>query len=75
MKNNKNNNQLNVWNTYGFAMCGICKRFKFLAKIKYFFRCIKWSKQRVQRGFSDDDVWNMYSHLEELIRNAAAFKI
>ncbi len=67
MKNNKDNNQLSIWNSYGFAMCGLGKRFKFISKIKYFFRCIKWSKQRVKRGFSDNDVWNMYSHLEELI--------
>ena len=28
-------------------------------KIKYLFKCIKWAKQRITRGYADSDVWNI----------------
>ena len=58
---------LNIWCGYGFVMCGLGKKSKLLAKIKHFFKCFKWSKQRVVRGFADSDVWNMYSYMQELM--------
>lgn len=58
---------LNIWSGNGFVMCGLGEKFRILAKIKHFFKCIKWSKQRTKRGFADCDVWNMYSYLEELM--------
>lgn len=58
---------LNIWNGNGFVMCGLEKKSRMLAKIKHFFRCIKWSKQRAKRGFADSDVWSMYTYLEELM--------
>lgn len=58
---------LNIWNGNGFVMCGLGKKSRMLAKIKHFFRCIKWSKQRAKRGFADSDVWSMYTYLEELM--------
>lgn len=58
---------LNIWRGYGFAMCGLGKKSKLLAKIKHFFKCLKWSKQRVVRGFADSDVWDMYSYMQELM--------
>ena len=38
-------------------MSGLGKKSKILAKIKHFFKCVKWSKQRITRGYCDCDVW------------------
>ncbi len=57
----------NVWNKYDFAMSGLGAKSKFLGKIKHIGRCVKWSKQRIVRGYSDADVWEMYSFLERLL--------
>lgn len=43
---------MNIWNKYDFAMSGLGKKSKILAKIKHFFKCVKWSKQRITRGYS-----------------------
>lgn len=51
----------NIWNKRDFAMAGRGRR------VKHFFRCIKWSIQRITRGFADSDVWNMNSYLQKLI--------
>ena len=58
---------LNIWNSHGFDMAGLGEKFKITAKVKHFFRCIEWSLQRVSRGYSDSDVWNLYDHLQKLI--------
>lgn len=58
---------LNIWDKKSFQMSGLGYKCKLFGKIKYFFRCLKWSKQRVFRGYADIDVWNMYGHLELLI--------
>ena len=51
----------NIWCKYNF------KRSR--KKIKHFRRCIKWSKQRIVRGFSDYDVYDMYGFMQKLIPN------
>ena len=48
-------------------MSGLGKKSKILAKIKHFFKCVKWSKQRITRGYCDCDVWGMFSFLQTLI--------
>lgn len=58
---------LNVWNKHDFKMCGIGSKIKFLAKIRHIRNCIKWSVQRVTRGYSDADIWSMDSYLQELL--------
>ena len=51
-------NPMNIWNKYDFAMSGLGKKNKILAKIKHFFKCVKWSKQRITRGYWDhQDIW------------------
>ena len=52
---------MNIWNKYDFAMSGLGKKSKILAKIKHFFKCVKWSKQRITRGYCDCDVWEMFA--------------
>ena len=58
---------MNVWNRYDFAMAGCGKKSKLLSKIRHFCSCIKWSKQRIVRGYSDRDVWEMFSFLQTII--------
>lgn len=58
---------MNIWNKTDFAMAGLGKRCKACAKIRHFFKCIKWSRQRIRRGYADCDVWDMYSYLQNLL--------
>ena len=58
---------LNVWNKQDFTLCIRGETFKILGIIKYTGRHIKWSAQRVTRGYSDFDLWNMYNHLQKLL--------
>lgn len=57
----------NIWDKEGFRMCGLGENCKIIAKIKYCRQCIRWSRQRVIRGFADCDRWNMYGYLQKLI--------
>lgn len=41
---------MNIWNKYDFAMSGLGNKSKILTKIKHFFKCVKWSKQRITRA-------------------------
>ena len=60
-------NKNNIWSKEDFAIAGIGEKSKVLARLKYFFRCIKWSRQRVHRGYADCDIWAMDSYLQRLI--------
>lgn len=57
----------NIWNGYDFAMSGLGEKSRLWGKIKHIKRCLKWSKQRVVRGYCDSDVWNMFGYLQMLI--------
>lgn len=57
----------NIWNREGFVMCGLGGRIRLWKKIKHIRKCIRWSKQRVVRGYADIDKWNMYHFLQTLI--------
>jgi len=48
-------------------MAGLGEKSRIIAMIKHFGRCLKWSRQRVVRGYADCDVWNMFSYLQELM--------
>jgi len=56
----------NIWNKNDFRMYAMGK-FKPLEYIKYFVRCLRYSKQRITRGFADIDVWELHSYLSTLI--------
>ena len=58
---------MNIWNSYDFAMSGLGKKSRLLAKVKHIRKCIKWSKQRITRGYADCDVWEMFSFLQTMI--------
>lgn len=60
-------NPMNIWSKYDFVMSGLGKKCKLRAKIKHFRCCIRWSKQRIVRGYSDYDVWEMFSFLQTII--------
>ena len=57
----------NIWDIEEFKMCGLGERNKAIAKIKYFIKCMRWSWQRIIRGYADCDKWNMYQYLQNLI--------
>lgn len=63
----------NIWNGYDFAMSGLGEKSRLIGKIKHMKRCIRWSYQRIVRGYCDYDVWNMYGYLQELIPDMLQF--
>ena len=63
------NSQLNIWNKQEFYMSGLCEKNKLIAIFKHVRRCIKWSIQRIIRGYADGDRWGMYYYLQMLIPN------
>lgn len=65
----KNEFANNIWEKEGFQMCSLGEKHKIIAKIKYFRKCVRWSCQRIIRGYADCDKWNMYHYLQNLIRD------
>lgn len=60
----------NVWNRYIFASEVMGKRFISPWRlVKYLKRNLKWSWQRIVRGFSDGDIWRMHDYLQMQIPN------
>lgn len=57
----------NIWGKEGFQMCGLGEKCKLIAKIKHMRKCIRWSYQRITRGYADCDWWDMYSYLQRLL--------
>ena len=57
----------NIWNKEVFLICGLGEKSKILAKIKYITKCLKWSRQRIVRGYADCDKWEMFNYLQHLI--------
>ena len=55
-------NKLNV-----FSGCFYKSPRFWLKNIKMFFRCIKWSYQRITRGYCDADLWDYFTYHSELI--------
>ena len=67
MKREKAESANNIWNKEGFLMCGLGEKNKIIARIKYFRKCCRWSRQRIARGYADCDKWNMCRYLQNLI--------
>ena len=57
----------NIWNKEDFLMCGLGEKSKFIARLKHIIKCIKWSKQRIIRGYAECDKWDMCGYLQVLI--------
>lgn len=58
----------NVWNRYDFVSESMGKRFIHPWRlVKYLKRSLKWSWQRIVRGFSDGDIWWMHDYLQMLL--------
>ncbi|MCM1048532.1 MAG: hypothetical protein NC433_08910 [Clostridiales bacterium] len=58
----------NIWNKYEFVSEVKGKHFIMLWKLpKYLKRRLKWSLQRITRGFSEMDIWSMDTYLQTLI--------
>lgn len=67
MNNKKAVSPNNIWNKEGFRMCGLGEKSLIIAKIKHIGRCIRWSKQRIERGYAECDRWDMDGYLQRLI--------
>ncbi len=67
MSNKKAASPNNIWDKEGFLMCGLGEKNKTIARIKYFRKCIRWSWQRITRGYAECDKWNMFGYLQSLI--------
>ena len=67
MKREKAESANNIWNKEGFLMCGLGEKNKIIARIKYFRKCCRWSRQRIARRYADCDKWNMCRYLQNLI--------
>lgn len=60
-------NRNNIWNHKDFKHAGVGEKIHIVGTIKHFFRCMRWSMQRIIRGYAECDVWSMYSFLQKLI--------
>lgn len=58
---------VNIWNKRDFKHACVGKHNKLGAVIKHLNKCLKWSKQRVTRGYADCDVWEMFNFLQTII--------
>lgn len=57
----------NIWDKKEFKLSCFGGKIKIVGLVKYFIRCIKWSKQRIVRGYAQCDRWGMYHYLQNLI--------
>jgi len=57
----------NIWQVEDFRMCTIGRKFKLVALVKQFSSCVRWSGQRITRGYADCDIWNMFNYLQNLM--------
>lgn len=60
-------NKLNVFNESYFRWRNPLNWFR---NIKIFFRCLKWAKQRITRGFADIDWWDLDCFYIDLITDS-----
>ena len=66
-KKDSSNRPFNIWNGKDFSISGFGKNHCIIGIIRHFFNCLKWSGQRINRGYADCDVWDMYSYLQTII--------
>lgn len=59
----------NIWNKREFRNYTYGEKNKIAAALKYIWRNLKYSRQRITRGFCDKDIWEMYYFLQKLIPN------
>lgn len=57
----------NVWDKADFEWCYFREKIKLVGFIKQFIKCVKWSKQRITRGYAQCDRWGMHYYLQRLI--------
>lgn len=58
---------MNIWNKCDFVRTGCGEKGRIQARMKHFRNCMRWSRQRITRGYSDYDVWEMFTFLQTLI--------
>ncbi len=67
MKARKQASPNNIWDKEGFRWCSTGGKCKLIGIVKHIGKCIRWSKQRIVRGYADCDWWNMDAYLQRLI--------
>lgn len=67
MKDIKMKSVNNIWNKDDLIMCSIGEKNKIKAKIRHIRRCIRWSWQRITRGYADCDTREMFYFLQNLM--------
>lgn len=69
MLNNRGENManLNIWNKKDFQMCRAGAKCKTLATVRQIKKCIKWSYQRITRGYAECDKWSIDNYLQIII--------
>lgn len=60
-------NDNNIWNGKDFKSTAAGNKVKPIAWFKHFWKCLKWSWQRIVRGYSDRDLWDIGSYLQKLL--------
>lgn len=58
---------INIWSRQGYFICGLGEKNKLWARFKHSISCLRWSWQRIVRGYADSDVWDMDYYLQKLI--------
>ncbi|MBQ8317900.1 MAG: hypothetical protein IJX85_06150 [Lachnospiraceae bacterium] len=56
-----------LWTKENFGWFALGSKFKPFAYVKCFFRYVRYSKQRVERGYCDMDRWRMHEYLRSLM--------
>lgn len=68
MKNHKIHSRNNIWNAEDFRMSELRESSKLIGRIKHTKRCLRWSLQRITRGYAECDRWDMHSYLTYLFQ-------
>ena len=66
MKNHKIHFRNNIWNAEDFRMSELRESSKLIGRIKHTKRCLRWSLQRITRGYAECDRWDMDGYLSHL---------
>lgn len=57
----------NIWDKKSFKLSIAREKCKPIAAIKQIGTCIRYSRQRIVRGYADCDWWDMYTYLQRVI--------
>ncbi len=56
-----------IWNRHDFMLCCAGNGYRLRPLFRHIGWCLKWSRQRIARGYCDADMWEMYGYLQKLL--------